>query len=267
VAQVKTLDRLFRALSSHDLHTNFIQPPQEWTSLRPHSGPARRYDGARRHMGGTMHVSGSVRAVAVRKAAILALVLGASSSCATAIPAPSPTPPAIARTAAPSPSAPTSRSTAAITGAGCDTRPWHASPISSARQVAVPPVPVIRAVRTAAHPECGYDRFVLDISGPVPGYEIRYVANVTADPSGAPVSLPGRSYLLITLRPANAHTAAGAATITRRAQALSYPELRGYVLGGDFEGVVTLALGLQSRAAIRVGEIPGHWYVDIRTKH
>jgi hypothetical protein len=30
---------------SHDLHTNFIQPPPEWASLMPHSGPARRFDG------------------------------------------------------------------------------------------------------------------------------------------------------------------------------------------------------------------------------
>jgi hypothetical protein len=126
-------------------------------------------------------------------------------------------------------------------------------------------VPVIHAVRTAAHPECGYDRLVLDMSGPIPGYKIRYVANITADPSGTPVSLPGRSYLLITLHPANAHTAAGAATITRRVQALSYPELRGYVLSSDFEGVVTLSLGLQKRAAIRVGESPGRWYVDVRS--
>jgi hypothetical protein len=214
-----------------------------------------------------MHVSGRVRAAAVRKAAILAVVLGASSSCATAIPAPNSTPAGIAGSPSPSPSAVPSSSAAASISAGCDSGPWHTSPISSARQVPVPPVPVIRAVRTATHPECGYDRLVLDISGPMPGYAIRYVAHVTADPSGTAVTLPGRSYLLITLRPANAHTAAGAATITRRAQALSYPELSGYVLGGDFEGVVTLAVGLQSRAAIRVGEIPGHWYVDIRTKH
>lgn len=214
-----------------------------------------------------MHVSGSVRAVAIRRAAMLAVVLGASSSCATAIPAPNSMPPGIAHSSVPSPSAVPSRSMAATIGAGCDTSPWHASPISSARQVPVPPVPVITAVRTAAHPECGYDRLVLDISGPMPGYEIRYVRHVTADPSGTPVTLPGRSYLLITFRPANAHTAAGAATISRRAQAFSYPELRGYVLGSDFEGVVTLALGLRSRAAIRVGEFHGHWYVDIRTKH
>jgi hypothetical protein len=167
-----------------------------------------------------MHVSG-VRAAAVRRAAILAVALGASSSCATAIPAPDSTPSGIVPSPSPSPSAVPSSAVAASIGAGCDTSPWHASPIRSARQVPVPPVPVIRAVRTAAHPECGYDRLVLDISGPMPSYQIRYVAHVTADPSGTALTVPGRSYLLITLRPANAHTAACAATITRRSQALS----------------------------------------------
>jgi hypothetical protein len=211
-----------------------------------------------------MHVARGVRSVAIRRAVILAVVLGASSSCATAIPAPNSTPGAGAGSSVPSSSAVPSRSRAAVIGADCDTRPWRASPIRAVRQVPVPPIPVITAVRTAAHPECGYDRLVLDISGPMPGYEIRYVTHVAADPGGVPVTLPGRSYLLITLHPANAHTEAGAATVTQRARALGYPELRGYVLSGDFEGVVTFVLGLQKKAAIRVGEVPGHWYVDVR---
>ena len=54
--------------------------------------------------------------------------------------------------------------------AGCGTRPWQDVPVAVTRDVAVPPVPVITAVRTAAHPECGYDRIVVDLIGPVPGY-------------------------------------------------------------------------------------------------
>jgi len=212
-----------------------------------------------------MHVARSVRVVAIRRAAIVAVVLGGASSCASAIPGQNPAPPAAGRTSVPSPSAVPSRSLSAVIGADCDTSPWRASPIRAARQVPVPSMPVITAVRTAAHPECGYDRLALDISGPMPGYEIRYVAHVTADPSGRAVTVPGRRYLLITLHPANAHTDGGAATITRRARALDYPELRGYVVSGDFEGVVTLVLGLQHRAAIQTGQIPGHWYIDIRS--
>jgi hypothetical protein len=77
-------------------------------------------------------------------------------------------------------------------------------------------------------------------------------------------SLPGREYLLITLQPARAHDSSGGSTVTRSAQALGYPTLKGYALAGDFEGVVTLALGLDGPVSIRIGELPGHWYIDVR---
>ena len=40
--------------------------------------------------------------------------------------------------------------------------------------------------------------------------------------------------------------------------------LNGYALAGDFEGVLTLAIGLQSMTSIRVGELPGRLYLDIK---
>jgi hypothetical protein len=129
----------------------------------------------------------------------------------------------------------------------------------------VPPVPVITAVRTAQHPECGYDRLVLDITGPVPGYTIKYVSQVTADPSGKSITVPGRRYLLLTLRQAQAHTGAGAATIPGRALVPSPVMLAGWALAGDFEGVVTVAIGLHAATSIRVGELPGRLYIDVRS--
>ena len=125
-------------------------------------------------------------------------------------------------------------------------------------------MPVITAIRTARHAECGYDRLVLDITGPVPGYTIRYVTRVTTDSSGTTISVPGHRYLLITLRPALAHTTSGAPTISRQIQVSGYPVLAGWALAGDFEGVVTLAVGLQHAASIRVGEVSGRLYLDIR---
>ena len=47
---------------------------------------------------------------------------------------------------------------------------------------------------------------------------------------------------------------------------LGYPMLRGYVINGDFEAVVNVALGPDDVAAFRVGEItgrPGRTYVDV----
>jgi hypothetical protein len=129
----------------------------------------------------------------------------------------------------------------------------------------VPPIPVITAVRTARHPECGYDRLVLDITGSVPGYTIRYVSQVTADPSGHAITVPGRRHLLLTLRQAQAHTSTGAATISRQVQVLSSPMLSGWALAGDFEGVVTIAIGLHATTSIRVGELPGRLYIDVKS--
>jgi len=128
----------------------------------------------------------------------------------------------------------------------------------------VPPAPLITAVRTAEHRECGYDRLVLDITGRVPGYTIRYATRVTADPSGKPIALPGRRYLLIILHPAQAHTSAGSATVARTVQVLDYRVMKAYVLAGDFEGVLTLAIGLRDTASIRVRELPGRLYVDLK---
>lgn len=61
-----------------------------------------------------------------------------------------------------------------------------------------------------------------------------------------------------------AHTDSGSATITPLARALNYPMLKGYALAGDFEGVLTVALGLQAPTSIRVGELAGRLYIDLK---
>ena len=195
------------------------------------------------------------------RAAIVAIALVASSSCSTGNPAknPAPTANSASQTASPATASP-----GPPAAANCGSGAWRSAPVRVSHLVAVPRVPVVTAVRAAAHPECGYDRFVLDVVGPLPSYDIRYVTQVTADPSGKLITLPGRSYLLITLRPAQAHTASGASTIVRPTQTLGYPMLTSYAVVGDFEGVFSVALGLQDTTSIRLGELPGHLYIDVR---
>jgi hypothetical protein len=197
-------------------------------------------------------------------AALVAVTLAAATACGTsrapgaAAPAASPAP------AAPASSAPAGSSGPATAPASCASGGWRSAPVTITRRVAVPPVPVITAVRTAQHPVCGFDRLVFDISGPVPGYTIRYVSQVTADPSGKSISVPGRRYLLLTLHQAQAHRGTGTATIPRSAQVLSPAMLAGWALAGDFEGVVTVAIGLNAATNIRVGELPGRLYIDVQ---
>jgi hypothetical protein len=201
-----------------------------------------------------------VRRTAVRtvllRTVVVGSVLAVASSCGTSPPGGPAGPPA-------SSAAPTGAS-APGASSGCDAGAWRSAPVSVTHSVPVPGLPVVTAIRTAAHPECGYDRLVLDLNGPVPSYDVRYVAQVIADPSGMPITLAGRSYLLITLRPAQAHTEAGATTIVRASKTVGYRVLKSYAVAGDFEGVFTVALGLTGTASIRVGELPGHLYIDVR---
>ena len=192
-------------------------------------------------------------------AVLVGIVLTAASSCGTSTPAGPSAPPA-------SSAAQTGSSASSAPGAatGCDTGTWRSAPVSVTHTVPAPGLPVVTAIRTAAHPECGYDRLVLDFTGPVPGYDIRYVTQVIADPSGEPITLPGRAYLVITLHEAQAHTDSGVSTIVRPRQTVDYPVLTSYAVAGDFEGVFTVALGLTGTTSIRVGELPGHLYIDVR---
>jgi hypothetical protein len=141
--------------------------------------------------------------------------------------------------------------------ATCPTGTWHKLPITVTRHVHVPPTPVIKTVRTAPHRDCGYDRIVFVIAGKHPGYTIRYVAHVIADPSGKTITLPGKRFVLITLRPAQG-------TLPTKVQVVKYPMLRSWVLAGDFEGVVSIGIGLRSRTSVRVGELKGRLYVDFK---
>jgi hypothetical protein len=160
--------------------------------------------------------------------------------------------------------APTGGTVAPKPTAGSGT--WTTGPLTVTHNVAVPPVPVLLRVRSAAHPGEGYDRIVFDFTGTLPGFTVRYVDEVRADPSDRPVTVPGRRFLLIVFTPAQAHTTAGVATVTSSPVRLGYPMLRGYVLTGDYEGYVSVALGLDDVVGFRVGELPGtpgRIYLDV----
>jgi hypothetical protein len=148
--------------------------------------------------------------------------------------------------------------------ASCDKDPWRSGGVVVTHDVSAPPLPMITAVRVAQHPECGYDRIVLDVRGRIPGYSVQYVQHVIADASGEVITMPGTRFLVITVRPAQAHSDTGVPTIAVGVQAPAYPALASWVLAGDFEGVVKIALGLSGPASVRTGELPGHIYVDVR---
>jgi hypothetical protein len=126
------------------------------------------------------------------------------------------------------------------------------------------PMPRLVDIRTGRHD--AFDRVVLDLHGKAPGYTVRYVKAVREDASGRVVELRGKAQLVVRLAPARAHRADGSATYTGPTRiATSYPELREVAFAGDFEGVVTIGLGVRARHGFRVLTLhdPSRIVIDI----
>ncbi|MEV4536660.1 hypothetical protein AB0J82_23020 [Asanoa sp. NPDC049518] len=193
------------------------------------------------------------RLVAALAAAALLTLAACADDTGTGTPPPSTAAPS--RTSAP-PLPPPSVAASQRSGG------WVTGPLTVRHDVAVPPVPVVVRIRHAQHPADGYDRIVFDVSGALPGYDVRYVARPIGDATGEPVSMPGRRFLQIRLMPADAHDQSGASAVPR-SRTLGYPMLEAYAVTGDFEAVVTIVLGLDDVVAFRVGELPSRIYVDV----
>ncbi|HXR73162.1 AMIN-like domain-containing (lipo)protein [Actinocrinis sp.] len=152
---------------------------------------------------------------------------------------------------------------------------WPTGATSSPFAGSVPPVPEVTSIRVGAHPEGGYDRISLEFTGQAPGFRAGYVAQVIRQGSGAPVSLPGAAFLQLTFSSAQAHDDNGNPTLNpspTNPVSVSFPELRSYVLNGDFEGTVSVALGLAAQDGFHVSELTKSptdhvIYVDIARAH
>lgn len=110
----------------------------------------------------------------------------------------------------------------------------------------------------------GFDRLVLRAREGTPQYDVRYVRRIRSDGSGAIVRLKGSVRLRVVLQNARAHTDAGAPLIPGARTPLC-PNLRQVKLAGDFEGVVTLGLGLRRKNGFRVFRLtnPRRLVIDV----
>ena len=118
----------------------------------------------------------------------------------------------------------------------------------------VPPVPTLTAIRVGSHPEGGFDRISLVFDG-LPGYRAGYDPEIVYDGSGDPVNLDGNAYLQLVFNPAQAHDEQGRPTLVSvptKPVAVGYPALVAYVLNGDFEGDVSVALGLRAKVGFNI---------------
>lgn len=139
---------------------------------------------------------------------------------------------------------------------------WDTSPVHVAH--AVKGTPGIVDLRVGEHPT--YDRVVIDMSGAVTGYDVRYVAGLHYDPSGEQVPLRGARFIQITLKPATAHDAQGNSIYRgQRLAQYTLPALRGTALIGDYEGVVSFGVSLSRLTTFRVFELhaPDRLVIDL----
>jgi hypothetical protein len=122
---------------------------------------------------------------------------------------------------------------------------------------------VLSGVTVGCH--AGYDRVVVRVASGHPGYGVRYVSKIVQDGSGATIPLLGTKRIQVTLRNARGHTSGGT-NLLPRTLTPRCPNLRQVKLAGDFEGVVTLGLGLSRKTGFRVFRLtgPGRVVVDVR---
>lgn len=112
-------------------------------------------------------------------------------------------------------------------------------------------------VRAGRH-EC-FDRFVVDLRGPVPGYRVEYGA-VSHDGSGQPVPLRGTDLRIVVHAPA--HDSSYRPTFSPRnssevVDVSGYRTFRQVAYAGSFEGQTTFGLGVRARLPFRVMLLPG----------
>ncbi|MDI3212754.1 hypothetical protein [Arthrobacter sp. AL12] len=106
-----------------------------------------------------------------------------------------------------------------------------------------------------------FDRLVIDLKGPVAGYTVRYVPQVTQDGSGFPVPLRGQAFLQVTVN-SPAYNDNGNATFTpadpkELSDVSGYQTFRQVAWAGSFEGYSSLGLGVRARLPFRVFTLDG----------
>jgi hypothetical protein len=141
-----------------------------------------------------------------------------------------------------------------------------AAPAVAPAGAADPPPPLLIGVRAAHQP--GFDRVVFDFFGGLP--ETRsasYVTTLTADPSGFPITIAGRSILAVSFFSARGHKLDGTDTAPNRT-VFALPNVLTAVQSGDgFENVVSYGIGLAVRQPFRISTLsnPPRVVVDIDT--
>lgn len=127
------------------------------------------------------------------------------------------------------------------------TRPGHVTHAS-----AVPPVPELVQISVGDHPggvgERPFNRMSFTFTTAFPGYRFEFTSKLVSDPGGKVIPLHGEGVLEVIFTEAQAHTADGtrSSIISQPAPHIGYQRMADYAQGGDFEGVLTYGIGIDS---------------------
>ncbi len=145
------------------------------------------------------------------------------------------------------------------------TLPGFSCTVQTGGGPAYPAPPVgVTAVRAAA--QTGFERFVIQLSGPVPQFDVKPQTSATfvQVPSGQKVTLSGTAGLVVTLHGAQSYGTYSGATDLHPGGTSVIKEARQL---GDFEGVLTWGLGLSHASCFRAYTLtgPSRLIVDVQS--
>ncbi|WP_410597144.1 hypothetical protein [Amycolatopsis sp. lyj-23] len=135
-------------------------------------------------------------------------------------------------------------------------------------QAADPATPTLTAIRTGNN--TGFDRVVLDLgSGPAPAVSYQLLDELTADASGEIVWLTGQYFINVAVTPATAHDASGNPTYPgpQKFRTRNLANVMAIALTGDWEGQLSVGLGVRSRTAVNVFTLTAPTRVVIDIAH
>jgi hypothetical protein len=133
-------------------------------------------------------------------------------------------------------------------------------------QAAGPGMPTVTTIRTGLN--TGFDRVVLDLSsGTAPSVSYQLVDELTADASGEIVWLTGEFFINVAVTPAAAHDENGNVTYPgpSKFRTRNLHNVMAVAVTGDFEGQVSIGLGVRSRTAVNVFTLtaPNRVVIDV----
>lgn len=128
--------------------------------------------------------------------------------------------------------------------------------------------PQLTGIRTGLHP--GFDRVVLDMSGPPPmATEYQYADELIQDPTGEIVWLTGADFVAVVVHGAAAHDDLGNPTYLgpEKFRTRNLNNVMAVALTGDFEATLGIGIGTRHRSWVRVFTLTSPTRVVIDVGH